>query len=107
MYILQNYCKENNIVVDRIYSEILFGVDLDRPKFSQLLDDVTNLKIKNIYITYKDRLTRLSFKTLEHICNKFHNKIITILEDSDNNDNKILNELMSLIHILSTSTHSK
>ena len=60
---IQTYCTENNIQINLIYSEISSGLDLDRPQFSKLLDDIFEYKIKNIYISNKDRLTRLSFRT--------------------------------------------
>jgi predicted site-specific integrase-resolvase len=62
-------------------------MDLDRYSFSILMDNVFNHKIKNIYITYKDRLTRLSFKTIEQIFNKFGTNIV-VTNDIDRNKNK-------------------
>ena len=64
---LSTYCNTNNIVINKIYSDINSGIDLDRLNFNNLLDDVMKYKIKNIYITHKDRLTRLSFTPLK-IC---------------------------------------
>ena len=66
-------------------------------------------KIKNIYITNKDRLTRLSFKTLENIFNKFGTKIIIINENekNENESDEILEELINLIHIFSTKIYSE
>ena len=65
------------------------------------------MKIKNIYITHKDRLTRLSFKTLSNLFSKFNTNIIVIDEDSNkSNDNEIFDELISLLHIFSTTMYS-
>jgi predicted site-specific integrase-resolvase len=104
---IQLYCSDNNIKIDNIYSEISSGIDLDRPEFSKLLDDIFNYKIKNIYISNKDRLTRLSFKTLEAILDRFNTKIIIINQDNNiSNDNEIFEELISLMHIFSTTLYS-
>ena len=73
---LQTYCTNNNINIEYTYSEIASGIDLDRTELSKLLDDVFTHKIKNIYISNKDRLTRLSFKTLETLLKKFNTNII-------------------------------
>ena len=64
---LQTYCDNNKINIQHVYSEIASGIDLDRTELSKLLDDIFTHKIKNIYISNKDRLTRLSFKTLESL----------------------------------------
>ena len=104
---IHDYCYINKIIISKIYSDISSGLDLDRKDFSQLLDDVTKFKIKNIYITYNDRLTRLSFRTIEELFSKFGTKIISINSScSKNNDNEIFEELISLMHIFSTTMYS-
>ncbi len=104
---LKTYCKDNDIIFDKIYSEISSGIDLDRIQLSNLIDDVIQLKIKNIYITHKDRLTRLSFKTLSNIFSKFNTNIIVINDNSNkSNDHEIFDELISLLHVFSTTMYS-
>lgn len=104
---IQKFCNDNNIKIDKIYSEIASGIDLDRPQISLLIDDVIQLKIKNIYISNKDRLTRLSFRTIEALFAKYNTKIITISgEFNKSNDTEIFEELISLMHIFSTSMYS-
>ena len=69
---LTNHCKTNNIVYNKIYKEISSGIDLDRNQLNILIEEVIHYKIKSIYITHKDRLTRLSFRTLNNIFKRFH-----------------------------------
>lgn len=103
------YCKDNNIPISTIYKEVSSGTDLDRKQFSLLLDDVINYKIKTVYVTYKDRLTRLSFKTIEQIFNKFGTNIVVINDNNKNDDNEkeLFDELISIVHHFSTQTYSK
>ena len=104
---IQSYCSENNISIDKIYSEISSGLDLDRTEFSKLLDDIFDYKIKTVYISNRDRLTRLSFRTLDAICKRFNTKIFVINNDNNkSNDNEIFEELISLMHIFSTTLYS-
>jgi len=104
---IQTYCSENNIPIGQIYSEISSGLDLDRTEFSKLLDDIFDYKIKTVYISNRDRLTRLSFRTLEAICKRFNTKIFVINNDNNkSNDNEIFEELISLMHIFSTTLYS-
>ena len=104
---INHFCIQNNINIQEIYSDIHSGIDLDRPHFSKLIDDVINHKIKNIYISHKDRLTRLSFKTIKFLFEKYGTTIIEINTDfSKSNDNEIFEELISLMHIFSTSMYS-
>lgn len=104
-----DYCDKNNIKHDKVYKEISSGVDMDRKEFSALMDDVFNYKIQNIYITYKDRLTRLSFKTIEQIFKKFGTSIVIINDDNKDKDNEkeLFDELINIVHHFSTKTYSK
>ena len=45
---IQVYCKNNNINISNIYSDISSGIDLDRNNLNKLINDVINLNIKNI-----------------------------------------------------------
>jgi predicted site-specific integrase-resolvase len=66
-----------------------------------------NNDIKNIYISHRDRLTRLSFRTLEELFNKYRTKIIIINDSPHNsNDSEVFEELISLMHIFSTTLYS-
>ena len=104
---IQVYCKNNNINISNIYSDISSGIDLDRNNLNKLIDDVINLNIKNIYISHQDRLTRLSFRTLQELFSKFGTNIIIINNNSnESNDNEIFEELISLMHIFSTTMYS-
>ena len=101
------YCKNNIINISNIYSDISSGIDLDRNNLNKLIDDVINLNIKNIYISHRDRLTRLSFRTLQELFSKFGTNIIIINNNSNkSNDNEIFEELISLMHIFSTTMYS-
>ena len=105
---LVNYCNNNNIKYDNILQEIASGIDFDRKQFSVLIDDVINKKINNIYITHKDRLSRLSFMTLENMFKQFGTNII-VINNNDNNkelEDDLFEELINIIHIFSTRIYS-
>jgi len=106
--LLNNYCTLNNIKIDNIFSEISSGIDFDRKEFSKLLSDVLSYKVNSIYISNKDRLSRLSFKTLENIFIKFGTSIVVVndLEQFKSESEELLEELISLIHTFSTKMYS-
>lgn len=106
--LITKYCNGNKINIERVYQDIHSGGDLNRPNFNKLIDEVMDNKIKNIYISNKDRLSKLSFKTLNKIFEKFDVKIIHINDDiSISNDNEIINELVNIIDIYSYGIKTK
>jgi predicted site-specific integrase-resolvase len=106
--LLIDYCKKYNIVVDKTFSEISSGIDLDREQFNSMLNEVFKYKVDKIIITNKDRLTRLSFMTLENIFKQFGTTIIVASKSKNNEDtNAIFDELISMMHLFSTKEYSK
>ena len=108
---IKSYCDNNKIKIDKIYSEIESGISLDRPQLQLLLNDVIAGKIKTIYISYKDRISRLSFSLISQIFEKFGTNIVVvsdILHKKNNNaDQDLFDDLISLMHYFSTKTYSK
>ena len=100
--IIKSYCNEHDIDIETIYSDISSGIDLDRIEFSKLLELVFDNKIDKIYITYKDRLSRLSYKTLEAVLNKFGTEIVPIYQYNDPDYKELFGEVSSLMHYFST-----
>ena len=104
---IQDFCKKNKIKVDDTISDIASGIDLDRPNFSGLLNDVLHYKISTIYVSHRDRLSRLSFKTLESIFDKFGTTVVVINDiDDKEDDQEYYEDLISLMHYFSTKLYS-
>ena len=63
--IIENAQLDKNI---KIISEYGSGLNTDRRGLNRLLREVEQRKISEIYIEYKDRLTRFGFRFLERYC---------------------------------------
>ena len=104
---IKDFCQSNNFSFDCIYSEISSGIDLDREQFNLLLNDVFKYKINKIFISNKDRLTRLSFLTLQNIFKQFGTSIIITSNETENEDKEqLFDELVSIMHYFSTKEYS-
>lgn len=82
-----------------ILKEIGSGLNDKRPKLLKLMEDVMNGKVNNVYITYKDRLTRFGFNYLEKVFNHHGVSIIVVkdIEKSKSIEQELAEDLMSLI----------
>ena len=106
--IIESYCLKNGIQISDIYSDIGSGINFDRKEFQRLVNDVVNHKISKIYITYKDRLSRVSFDMFKNLFNNFNCEIV-VLNDVDDNkliEKEIFNEIISLIHCFTMKVYS-
>jgi len=104
--LIKEFCNRNGIIIDEIYSDISSSIYLDRKNFLKLLDDILSYKIENIYITYKDRLSRTSFSMLEKLFERFGTKIIVINNANTSMEKELLEDLISLIHSFSMKMYS-
>ena len=106
--IVEKYCIENGIKISDIYSDIGSGINFDRKEFQRLLDDVVNHKISKIYITYKDRLSRVSFDMFKNLFSNFNCEIVVLndIEDAQTIEKEIFNEIISLIHCFAMKVYS-
>lgn len=105
---LEKFCIKNGIQIDGIYSDICSGMNFDRKDFQLLLDQITDYQIERVYITYKDRLSRISFNMFRDLFKKYGTEII-VLNEIDNPkeiEKEIFEEIISLIHCFSMKMYS-
>ena len=81
--VIEEYMNKNGIKVDKVYADIKSGMTLDRKCFLSLLKDIQDNKIDTVFITYKDRLARLSYELVTKLFNKYNVKIHIINEQPE------------------------
>lgn len=102
------YLNSQGIKVDKIYSDIKSGMSLDRKGFMELLSDVMDYKIKSVYISYKDRLARLSYELVTKLFNDYGTTIEIINNcESISLEQELFEDIMQTIHSFSMKMYSK
>lgn len=107
--ILTEYANKNGFSVDTVYSDIASGISYDRNGFYDLLQDVLQYKIKTVFITYKDRLTRVSYDMWKQLFKMYNCDLITIndiTEQTDTSDKEIFEDIISLLHCFAMKMYS-
>lgn len=107
---LINYCNANGVKVDKVYKDIASGMNFDRKQFRSMLEDVLNYRISSIYITYKDRFSRISFDMFERLFLEYNCKIIVInkAESAAEDDEKeIFSDIISMLHCFAMKMYSR
>lgn len=105
---LEDFCLKNGYKISDIYSDIGSGINFDRKEFQRLVNDVVNHQVSKIFITYKDRLSRISFDMFKNLFANFNCEIV-VLNDIDDNkliEKEIFNEIISLIHCFAMKVYS-
>ena len=82
--LVKSYCIINGIKISKVYQDIASGMNENRKDFNILINDVISGKIKNIYISFKDRLTRFGFDYFKNLFQKYNVNIIILDELEEN-----------------------
>lgn len=107
---LIRYCNANGVKVDKVYKDIASGMNFERKQFRSMLEDVLNYRISCIYITYKDRFSRISFDMFERLFLEYGCKIIVInkTESTTEDDEKeIFSDIISMLHCFAMKMYSR
>jgi putative resolvase len=105
---VESYCLKNGIKISDVYSDIGSGINFDRKEFQRLVNDIVNHRISKVFITYKDRLSRISFDMFRDLFAEFNCEIVVLndVEDSKTVEKEIFNEIISLIHCFAMGVYS-
>lgn len=106
--IITDYANSNGYKVDKVYSDIASGLNYDRKSFSELLNDVIERKVKNVFIKDKDRLTRVSFELWKTLFKNFNCNLIVVneIQENENDEKEIFADMISLLHCFAMRMYS-
>lgn len=106
--IVKQFSFKNGIIINDIYSDIGSGINFDRKQFQRLISNIVDHKISKVYITYKDRLSRISFDVFKNLFSKFNCEIIVLNEIDDEKliEKEIFTEIVNLLHCFSIKMYS-
>jgi predicted site-specific integrase-resolvase len=105
---LTEFCLKNGIPIGNVYKDIGSGINFDRKNFQLLINDIMDYKIDKIFITYSDRLSRISFPLFQNIFKKYGTQIIVLNQINDEKliEKEIFSEIINLIHCFSMKVYS-
>lgn len=106
---LKAFCLAQGVSIAHIYKDIASGMTFERKEFQQLLQEVLEHQIKRIYITYPDRLSRISFKMFKELFANFNVQIITTCETENSKllEKEVFQEIISLLHCFAMKMYSQ
>ena len=107
--LVKSYCITNGIKISKVYQDISSGINENRKDFNILINDVISGKIKNIYISFKDRLTRFGFDYFKNLFQKYNVNIVILDELEESNktfQDELTEDLISIIHHFSMKLYS-
>ena len=96
LFLVENVADMQNPL---ILKEVGSGLNDKRKKLQELLKMVSNGEVRNVYITYRDRLTRFGFNYLQTMFNACGTNIIIVRDTNSEKSvqEELVEDMMSLI----------
>lgn len=106
---IRNFANSHGYVVENVYSDIASGLNFDRGEFQKLLLEVLEYRVKTVFISNKDRLTRVSFDMWKQLFAQFSCELIVVNKDdesTENSEKELFEDIISLLHCFAMRMYS-
>ena len=101
VHFLQQYVNAKGLIADDIIRDYGSGLNYNRKKWNQLLEEVMENKIKMILVSHKDRFVRFGFDWFEKFCNKFNVEIVVVKNEKLSPHEELVQDIVSILHVFS------
>ena len=98
---LKNYANSKGLIINEIITDIDSGLNYNRKKWNDLINDCINQKIQTIIISNKDRFIRFGYNWFERFLLNYGVNIIVVNNDKLSSNEELIQDLISIIHVFS------
>ena len=98
---LKQFCNAKGMIVNQCIEDYGSGLNYNRKKWNQLLDEVMENKIKTIVISSKDRFIRFGYDWFEKFCEKFNTRIIIVNNEALSPNEELVQDIIAILHVFS------
>jgi predicted site-specific integrase-resolvase len=98
---MERFCLGRGLAVSRWVREIGGGMNLRRPKFTALMDDVQDGRVSTLLVAHKDRLARFGLEYLGHVATRAGCEIVVANQVSLSPERELTGDLLAIVHTFS------
>ena len=88
---LRQFCNAKGIIIDQCIEDYGSGLNYNRKKWNELLNEVMEQKIKTIIVTHKDK----------KFCMKFNTSIVVVNNEELSPQEELVQDIVSILHVFS------
>ncbi len=98
---LEKFVLNMGIPNAEFIEEIGGGLNFTRPKFLDIMKDISDNKVSKLIIAHKDRLCRFGFEYFQHVCNLHACEILILNQEKLSPQEEMVQDLMAITHTFS------
>ena len=98
---IRTFANAKGVILDECITDIGSGLNYNRSKWNELLQEVMRDEIATIYVTYKDRFIRFGFEWFENLCKQHQTDIVVLNNEETSPDKELVEDLTSIVDAFS------
>lgn len=98
---LRVFCNARGMIVNECIEDYGSGLNYNRKKWNDLLEEVMDNKVKTIIVTHKDRFVRFGYEWFEKFCMKFNTSIVVVNNEELSPQEELVQDIVSILHVFS------
>lgn len=98
---LKQFANAKGIIINQCIEDYGSGLNYNRKKWNQMLEQVMEQKIKTIIISSKDRFIRFGYDWFEKFCMKFNISIVIVNNETLSPNEELVQDIISILHVFS------
>ena len=98
---LKIFCNARGVIIDEVFTDVGSGLNYNRKNFNLILDMAMQGKIKELYVSHKDRFIRFGYEWFEKLLKKNGCEIIVVNNEAMSPQEEMIQDLISIIHVFS------
>lgn len=98
---LKQFANAKGIIVDEVLEDIGSGLNYNRKKWNQLLEECVSGLVKTVIIAHRDRFIRFGYSWFENFLKSNGVEIIVVNNEALSPEQELINDLISIIHVFS------
>ena len=98
---LQDFANAKAMIVDETIQEVGSGLNYNRQKWNDLIEEVMENKIDTIVIAHEDRFVRFGYDWFEKFLLKFDTKLLVVNNELLSPQEELVQDLISILHVFS------
>jgi predicted site-specific integrase-resolvase len=99
--VLEDFAAARGIANVEFVEEIGGGLNLTRPKFVALMDEIESREISHLIIAHKDRLVRFGFSWFQRFCSEHGCELLVLNNEQLSPEQEMVQDLLTIVHCFS------
>ncbi|SFJ77013.1 Resolvase, N terminal domain [Thermoflavimicrobium dichotomicum] len=89
-------------IVDEVIEDVGSGLNYNRKKWNQLLEEAQRQKISRIIIAHKDRFVRFGYEWFKRFLKGLGVEVVVVHNEKRSPEQELVQDLISIIHVFSS-----